>query len=218
MKNGVPLDKSPARGEQKSARDTLFTTAVTMFAELGYENVTIRKICEQAGLSIGTFYNNFESKGAIVLELLNGSETALKAVPDDPDMLFADEVIALVRSQAASVIAFQNEFGSFRNILFSLLAENRYQAFIEEHGLFFRLVNAVMKAQYLGEVRRDIEPQDISRKILRLSAGLVFDWCLKDCSYDLDEMLEQELTFYLDLLRFDPETSNDLDLALPPLR
>lgn len=35
----------------------------------GYDNVTIQEICEKAGVSVGTFYNYFESKNEIFTEI-----------------------------------------------------------------------------------------------------------------------------------------------------
>ncbi|WP_207226363.1 TetR/AcrR family transcriptional regulator [Corticibacter populi] len=60
----------PAR--QAQTREALLATARRLFIENGYGGTSIRDIAEQAGYSQGAFYSNFDSKEALLLELLRG--------------------------------------------------------------------------------------------------------------------------------------------------
>jgi len=51
-------------------RARLLASARVVVAREGYENASIDRIAEEAGFSKGAFYSNFDSKEAIVLELL----------------------------------------------------------------------------------------------------------------------------------------------------
>jgi AcrR family transcriptional regulator len=53
------------RGEQ--TRAAIFTTALLLFQEHGYEATTMRAIAERAGVSLGSSYHYFPSKGHLVL-------------------------------------------------------------------------------------------------------------------------------------------------------
>ena len=49
----------------------LYTTALRLFREKGYENVSISEIAREAGTAKGTFYIHFPSKAAVVTEMLH---------------------------------------------------------------------------------------------------------------------------------------------------
>lgn len=49
----------------------LYTTALRLFREKGYANVSISEIAREAGTAKGTFYIHFPSKAAVVTEMLH---------------------------------------------------------------------------------------------------------------------------------------------------
>jgi AcrR family transcriptional regulator len=64
----LPHLKSMGRRERRAAetRLRLFRTALQLFAERGFPNVTIEDITEAADVGKGTFFNYFESKDQIL--------------------------------------------------------------------------------------------------------------------------------------------------------
>ena len=54
-----------------ASREKIFSTAQTLFAEKGYNNVSVADICKEAGVSVGLFYNYFRSKSDISIESLS---------------------------------------------------------------------------------------------------------------------------------------------------
>lgn len=50
-------------------RDRLFTTALQLFAEKGFEETTLRHVARKAKVSVGLLYRYFPSKRAVVLAL-----------------------------------------------------------------------------------------------------------------------------------------------------
>ncbi len=55
---------------RERTRETLIETARTVLAENGYDGCSIAEITDKAGFSKGAFFANFESKEALLLELL----------------------------------------------------------------------------------------------------------------------------------------------------
>src|SRR3981081_856247 len=55
------------RGEQ--TRAAIFTTALLLFQEHGYQATTMRAIAERAGVSLGSSYHYFPSKEHLILML-----------------------------------------------------------------------------------------------------------------------------------------------------
>ncbi|MDG2303432.1 MAG: TetR/AcrR family transcriptional regulator [Candidatus Binatia bacterium] len=80
---GLP-DAKPTRGSRRKQRnrERLVTAAATILSRKGVDAATIAEITEEADLGFGTFYNHFESKEAIVDEVLSSGLEALGAALD----------------------------------------------------------------------------------------------------------------------------------------
>lgn len=61
-------------------KDDILTAALRLFSEKGYHNVSVQEVAEAAEFSVGTLYNLFESKEALLDELM---ATNTKRVMDD---------------------------------------------------------------------------------------------------------------------------------------
>ncbi|WP_245589685.1 TetR family transcriptional regulator [Amycolatopsis balhimycina] len=75
------LDSEPGRRERKKAatRRTLSDTAMRLFFERGFDDVTVREIAEAADVSATTLMNYFPSKEALVFDLDEDIERSLVA-------------------------------------------------------------------------------------------------------------------------------------------
>src|SRR6266508_6818251 len=64
--------RRPNRAEKREAnRARILRAARTVFGARGFHAATIEEIAEEAGLSNGAIYYNFDSKGDLFLELLD---------------------------------------------------------------------------------------------------------------------------------------------------
>ncbi len=52
-----------------AARDRLYSTAIRLIAERGYEATTLRDIAKDAGVSVGLLYRYFPGKQAVIIAL-----------------------------------------------------------------------------------------------------------------------------------------------------
>ncbi len=69
-------------------------------AEKGLEGLTVKAVCDVAGVRAGSFYNLFESKEQVVLTVVR---EAITAVDPDPDRTGSDTVADLVEAYIAFV-------------------------------------------------------------------------------------------------------------------
>ena len=58
-------ENKQSRGKKTQKR--ILETALKLFTEKGYDNVTVEEICEKSGSSKGSFYQHFTSKSTIFL-------------------------------------------------------------------------------------------------------------------------------------------------------
>ena len=82
------------RGEDR--REQILEAAIRAFSEHGYENTSIRIICEQAGIARGTLYQYFRSKQNLFCELVQFYTQRIKSFvqpydPSDPYALNFEE-------------------------------------------------------------------------------------------------------------------------------
>ena len=65
--------------EKKSdrTRQRLAAAAIAAMTERGYQGVTLRDICERAGVSIGSFYRYFDTKSDVLREMYETLSTEM---------------------------------------------------------------------------------------------------------------------------------------------
>jgi len=83
-------DTPESKRSRTSTRLKLLASARSVFAEAGIEGASVSQIVQRAGFTRGAFYSNFESKDAVLLDLLDE---------------VMSEQISVVRSQVRSVHA-----------------------------------------------------------------------------------------------------------------
>ena len=71
-----------------------------LLSELGLDGTTLKAICERAGVRVGSFYNLFDSKEAVVLRAV---VEAIAAVDPDPTHLGTETVDDLVEAYISFV-------------------------------------------------------------------------------------------------------------------
>lgn len=99
---GIPPGTPPAKVSPREAkRRRVLEAARLLFETQGYQGATVRDIARQAGVSVGTVFNAYGSKGEILAEVMRGRLDALYSefdrvvphlrgsTPDRLRMLFA---------------------------------------------------------------------------------------------------------------------------------
>jgi TetR/AcrR family transcriptional regulator len=147
----IPEPKLPRREREKlRQRQEMLATALELFSQKGYHNVSMHEIAGQAEFAIGTLYKFFQNKEdlyrALVLEQCDRFEEALAQVIEEP----GDEVEKLrnyvqtksewIRSNLPFVRLFLTESrGASFNLKAGLNEElrRRYYTFLERVASIF---------------------------------------------------------------------------------
>ncbi len=196
--------KAAKNDKANKLRERIFQTAVKMIAEVGYEKMSIRGMCQALNISVGTFYNYFSSKQEIFRDIYARTDALVKSLPHQASLAYRDEILQYVEVQLSVALGCYQQFGSFREIFIAVMSLDNSGNFLEKREIFTRIVNATIKGQVKGEVRRDMDAREIGRKVARFMRGLILDWCLYDYSYDLMKVGKADLAAYLELFAFNP--------------
>src|SRR6476659_7648166 len=70
----------PRRRERADqTRERLFAAAIALFTKQGYQATSVERICVEAGVAKGTFFVHFDSKAAVLVEVVRSHARAATA-------------------------------------------------------------------------------------------------------------------------------------------
>lgn len=91
----LALRKAPRQGRSRRIVETLLEAAALTFAELGYARATTNRIAERAGVSVGSLYQYFASKDALLVRLLAEHHREVHALLEPALVALADPAAPL---------------------------------------------------------------------------------------------------------------------------
>lgn len=69
MQEEPGMRKAPQQARSQQRVDAILEAAAEMIGEMGYEGITTSKLAKRAGISVGSFYQYFADKDAVLREL-----------------------------------------------------------------------------------------------------------------------------------------------------
>lgn len=196
------MEKMTSR--QKQAIDTkkhILHTALKLMKEYGYEAITIKQICEEAGVSTGAFYHHLKSKEGIIVEGYS-----------ECDEYFDDYVIKHLESdnvfdKIIEYIGYQVEYAimlgvdTVTQIYKTQLTEGKSFFLSERRSISKNLLTLIEKAQYEGVLRKDYKATYIRDELLVISRGTIYNWCQKDGEIDIFNYCKQIISHHLEFFK-----------------
>ena len=193
-----------ARREYKcssSTKDSLFNSLLKLSREKGFDKVTVREICNDAEISIGSFYHHFKSK-----------EELAKETYFQTDKLINEDFMRLCETNSPEnnlykileiyVEYVSNEIGMLIKSYYRLLLDvTSISAFEPERLYFGTLKEILQQCGESGYIKEQEDYTNVAEYCLRFVRGLMFDWCVNEGSYDLKKQFEKDYIFFIKGLR-----------------
>lgn len=188
----------PSRRERRreETRKRIFETALDLFAKHGFNKVTVEQITEAADVGKGTFFNYFPTKEHMFLalaerqqEALNVAVHAAKTADSMRPVLF-ELAHRLSSGPARSQLMLRSLLGSVLN---NEVASERMRSLLA-YGRD-ALATIMERGQALGELRRELPPQQLARMFQTLIFGTHTLWSLHPPT-DLYQWVEQSVEFF----------------------
>lgn len=146
------------RGTQKEAtRNRVLDAARELFDTIGYEGATVRGIARQAGVSVGSVFTTFASKGAILSEVMQQRLGALYAELDR----MAPQLRGSTADRLRSIFAIHFAFETPRTKLFLAFIMASYDWTFPPDAQPFGY-NARLKAILRDCLAQGVEQGDVS--------------------------------------------------------
>lgn len=191
----------PSKGNEQNSKEKIINETVSIIRKKGADAVTVRDVCESAGLSIGTFYHYFRDKDDLMMHFL--METSfdtfeLMAPLSNVAGRISELYMHLVDKYMDLGLDFMKSFYSTGNRSLSaymgevdgVFAPGTVMARSEEE------MNAALAGGYL---KSDADIHLICMDICTIVKGCVFEWCLNNGSMDIESALHRIIGLYLDI-------------------
>jgi AcrR family transcriptional regulator len=185
---------------------TIMQSATTSFACNGYEATGVAEICAGAGVSKGAFYYHFESKEAVLLELI---DSWLKTIETNlSEVTFkADSVPEGLMEMAGMMQAVFDNNRFFMGLFLELWTnahrnEKVRQATMAPYARFKAIFSALIQRGITEKSLEDIDPETAGQLLLSLSSGFFLQAALEPDLNDWGVKLQNSIEILLDGLRW----------------
>ncbi|QIG45092.1 TetR/AcrR family transcriptional regulator [Nocardioides anomalus] len=194
-------DVRPSESSEPAGRRQLILAAAgRLFATKGYGGTTIRDIAHAAGLTSGSLYHHFDSKEAMLVEVLHEFLDGLVARferverqargPDETLRLLVHDVFRTVHETPDAVALYQHEAPGLRHQPQFVFVE---QATGRVEGVLRR---AVAAGQERGRFRPDLD-QSLTYRFIRDTVWNAVHWYHPDGALGHEELADRYLRMVL---------------------
>lgn len=175
--------------QAQKTKKTIYKAAMQLMNKKGFGNTTIAEISRKANVSVGTFYLYYKSKEDIFFELYHKADVYFKndvagqlagKNPLDQIIIFFTCYARYNRDQGVDAIS---QLYNTKNKLF--ISKGRYM-----HILLEQIIEAGQAGQ---EIMAQMSPREIADYLFIMARGTVYDWCLHDGDYNLEETMIRHL-------------------------
>ncbi len=186
--------------QQLKSRETktrIFNAAKRILQKQGYEELSIKNICEEAGVSNGSFYHHFKTKDDLLsyyIEELPSINPDLLELPADKDE--AKEAIIYVYlnyihyCQELGLEFMANYYTPKNQSLNPLIRTKRPYPIVTVRNYLQKCIDA-------GVITLQHPLEEITTDIRMIVIGNVFEWCLKNGGADFEGNMRRSLENYL---------------------
>jgi len=192
--DNVPETTARTKKYKKSAltRDRIYKASMTLMYENGFQGTTIRAICERAGVSVGTFYNYFRSKGDILHDIYYEADELFRVnVANQLDGKSCDEQLYIFAARYAKLN--QDTGLDVMRVLFN--PENTW--FSIRRPMQEVLYHIIEGGQKAGTITDETSAGDLVDYIFGMLRGVCYSWCVANGDFDLEERMLAMLKLFL---------------------
>lgn len=189
---------SKQQQKSKETKDRIFQAAKVILRQKGYEGLSIKNICEEAGVSNGSFYHHFKTKDDLLsyyIEEQPSVDADCLELPAD-----AEEAKTAIIHVYLNYVRYCRELGlDFVSNYYTPKNQSLNPDIRTERPYpIVTVQNYLQKAINAGTVRLKYPLEDVTSDIRTIVIGVVFDWCLKNGASDFEGNMRRLLTTYLD--------------------
>lgn len=193
-----PVELSKQQRKSKETKERIFQAAKRISQKSGYEELSIKNICEEAGVSNGSFYHHFKTKDDLLSYYIEDQPSI------DPDRLElpknkedAKETIIHVYLNYVKYckelgVEFMAGYYTPHNQALNptIRTERPYPIVTVQHYL--------ERALEANAIQLNLKIEEITTDIRMIVIGNVFEWAMRNGDADFEGNMRRSLSHYLD--------------------
>ena len=193
-----PVELSKQQRKSKETKERIFQAAKRILQKSGYEELSIKNICEEAGVSNGSFYHHFKTKDDLLSYYIEDQPSI------DPDRLElpknkedAKETIIHVYLNYVKYckelgVEFMAGYYTPHNQALNptIRTERPYPIVTVQHYL--------ERALEANAIQLNLKIEEITTDIRVIVIGNVFEWAMRNGDADFEGNMRRSLSHYLD--------------------
>lgn len=183
----------------------ILVAALSLLEREGYQSLTVRKICEEAGCALGTFYHSFKSRDDILSFLILNEYNRFKEEKKEvlkelgPLEKITELLSDMVLHFTAFGIGFLEEFFTPKNKTINHSIHGRLD---QRYAVVENIKSELWRAEKAGILKNREQPEEIfiDRLYLDIESifyGVVFNWTINNGMFDIVQVFRRELGIYL---------------------
>lgn len=186
-------------------REAILAAAEKIILRDGYQSAKMADIAEATGVSVGTLYNYFDSKEAVLAALTEHHKARFHTYVEQP--FDSDDPLLQLRQ----VISRANEFVEQNGALFNLYIQakaNGHDPFNgttncpvhdSDHERYTALIrDSFIRGIQAGKIRADIPVTALVWALHSMLEALLLDWCRQPNTFSLKQRGDQIVTLLLE--------------------
>jgi len=189
-----------SKQEQKSkeTKERIYNALKKILGTQGYEQLSLKNICREAGVSNGSFYHHFKSKDDLLSYYIEEQPKI------DPDVL---EVPVNIEGAKETIVYVYLNYVKYCNELgvefLSSYYDTKNQALNPETRTerpypIITVQNYIERAIEAKVLKLNVKIEEFTTDIRMIVIGNVFEWCLRKGTVDFAGNMRRSLRKYLD--------------------
>ncbi|OUP81017.1 hypothetical protein B5F07_18975 [Lachnoclostridium sp. An169] len=183
--------------KNRKLKQHIFDVALKLMKEIGFDNITIRMICQEAGISTGMFYQHFSNKEDLLAYYYDEAQERFDDVVNEK--LAGKEIREQLIEFYTWLFEFTSDLGvDFCRNFFS--SKNKVMNTNLFHNRIIDITNRAMEDAIAGgfQLSPGRAPYQVSKFLCVMAKGVIFDWSAHEGSYDMTEFGKQLITLTID--------------------
>lgn len=184
--------------KSRETKERIFQAAKRILQKSSYENLSIKNICEEAGVSNGSFYHHFKTKDDLLSYYIEDQPSINPDLLDIPGN--AEEAKTAIIHVYLNYVKYCKELGvEFMSGYYTPKNQSLNPAIRTERPYPIITVRTYLeKAMIAKALPRTLNLDEITTDIRMIVIGNVFEWCLRNGDADFEGNMRRSLSHYLD--------------------
>lgn len=196
MTKEVKLKQKLNRIENKSK---IVEATVQLLKEKGVEKVTVRNVCEKAGIAVGTFYYYFQNKDDLMFYFVSEGfyDVDFKSSENNITGRIIELYMNMINHYKELGITFVKSFYSNTNSALSAYMTESDGKFVA-NSIMAKSEDEMDAAYRKGLIVEGTDIHMLCNDLCTIVKGSVFEWCLSNGEMDIESVVSRILTRYID--------------------